>query len=401
MSITKPESVVIIGAGVTGLSTAFHLVEKGVESVVIVDKGTVGCGSSLQAGGIVTMLMPKETAIRARAISIDLFERFSKMLDGYQYHQVGCMNLFTTQEISRVAKHWDLQKKLGASFEILNGREITDRFPDIEVNKTDYGILDLRGGYSEPHKYIPALKTKLDDMGVVFRENEPVTGFEIFNSQINSIITKKETIKADAVVCTINAWTNHLLSPVGFEIPYKNFVHERFVTKPLSKPIQLPVINDNIFNSYIRPTEDNRLLVGTGNHDSTAFEMHGPNFSVDELEPDPRALPYIKEKMTNRTQILKEVDWDYHTVGLISLSQDVQPVIGPVPNIKGLYVGTNFHSGGFAYNPVSGLLIAEHVVDDKTRFNTDIYSPNRFVNFDTEGFLSKPLMHSEIGNVRH
>ena len=195
MSITNPQSVVIIGAGVTGLSTAFHLVEKGVESVIIVDKGTVGGGSSLQAGGIVTMLMPKETAIRARAISIDMFERFGKMLDGYQYHQVGCMNLFTTQEISRVAKHWDLQKKLGASFEILNGKEITDRFPDIEVNKTDYGVLDLRGGYSEPHKYIPALKTKLDDMGVVFRENEPVTGFEIFNSQINAVITENETIK--------------------------------------------------------------------------------------------------------------------------------------------------------------------------------------------------------------
>ena len=55
-------------------------------------------------------------------------------------------------------------------------------------------------------------------MGVEFRENEPVTGFEIFNDQIHAVITEIETIKADAVVCTVNAWTNHLLSTVGFEI---------------------------------------------------------------------------------------------------------------------------------------------------------------------------------------
>ena len=85
MPHTRPQSVVVIGAGVTGLSTAFHLVEKGMERVVVVDKGSVGGGSSLQAGGIITMLMATETEVRARAISLDLFERFSRILDGYHF----------------------------------------------------------------------------------------------------------------------------------------------------------------------------------------------------------------------------------------------------------------------------------------------------------------------------
>ena len=85
MAYNRPQSVVVIGAGVTGLSTAFHLVEKGVERVVVVDKGSVGAGSSLQAGGIITMLMATETEVRARSISLDLFERFSRILDGYRF----------------------------------------------------------------------------------------------------------------------------------------------------------------------------------------------------------------------------------------------------------------------------------------------------------------------------
>ncbi len=79
-----------------------------------------------------------------------------------------------------------------------------------------------------------------------------------------------------------------------------------------------------------------------------------------------------------RTALLEDAQWDYHTVGLISLAHDVKPVIGPVPGVKGLYVGAHFHSGGFAYNPVSGLLLAEHVVDGGTRIDTEMYSPARF-----------------------
>ena len=401
MTITKPESVVVIGAGVTGLSTAFHLREKGVEHVIVIDKGTVGGGSSLQSGGIITMLLDAEPVIKARGISIDFFERFSRILDGYQFHQVGCLNLFTTEALARVSKNWDLQRDLGARFEVMHGKEITERFPDLEAKEGEHGVLDLRGGYSEPHKYIPALRSKLEDMGVEFRENEKVIGFDINDERVRGVITSTGTIQADASVCAVNAWANHVLSLVGFKIPFKNFIHERFVTEPFVEPVRVPAVNDHILNAYIRPTDDNRLLLGSGNHDSPPFEMHGPDFGVDELEPDPRALPHLNEHISKRTPFLSDIEWDYHTVGLISLAYDVKPVIGPVPGIAGLYVGTNFHSGGFAYNPSSGLLIAEHVVEGKTRFNTDVYSPARFEHVDVDGFLSEPIMHNSMGRVRH
>ena len=401
MAITKPESVVVIGAGVTGLSTAFHLREKGVERVVVIDKGTVGGGSSLQSGGIITMLLDAESVIKARGISIDLFERFGRILDGYQFHQVGCLNLFTTEALVNVSKNWDLQRNLGARFEVLDSKEITERFPDLDAKDGEHGVLDLRGGYSEPHKYIPALRAKLEDMGVEFRENEKVIGFDISDDKVRGVITSEGTIQSDASVCAVNAWANHVLSMAGFKIPFKNFVHERFVTKPLIEPVRVPAVNDHILNAYIRPTDDNRLLLGSGNHDSPPFEMNGSDFGVDELEPDPRALPYLKEHISKRTPSLSNIEWDYHTVGLISLAYDVKPVIGPVPGVAGLYVGTNFHSGGFAYNPSSGLLIAEHVVEGKTRFNTDVYSPSRFEHVDVDEFLSEPVMHNSMGRVRH
>ncbi len=362
MRTNKPKSVVVIGAGVTGLSIAFHLVEKGVDRVSVIDKGRVGGGSSLQSGGIITMLMATPTEVRARAISLDIFERFSRILDGYHFHQVGCLNLFTQEVFEQSEAVRDMWQRNGGDFDILRGAEISERFPDLEAEESDIGVLDHRSGFSEPHHYVSALKAKLEDMGVDIRENELVTGFELQNGEVRGVQTVAGSIDADAVVCAVNAWTNHLLSFVGVRIPYKNFVHERFVTKPFDEPPRMPAVNDHILNGYVRPTDDNRLLVGTS-VDHEAYEMRERDFDVSELDPHPEALPFIKGNLINRTALLEGAEWDYHTVGLISLAHDVKPVIGPVPGVKGLYVGAHFHSGGFAYNPVSGLLLAEHVVD--------------------------------------
>ena len=401
MSRTRPQSVVVIGAGVTGLSTAFHLVEKGVERVVVVDKGSVGGGSSLQAGGIITMLMATETEVRARSISLDLFERFSRILDGYHFHQVGCLNLSTENASATSAQSREMWRQLGGQFEVLSGGEISERFPDLAAQETDIGILDLRSGYSEPHRYIPALRAKIKDMGVEIRENEAVVGFDLRGGRVRGVETDEGTIEADAAVCAVNAWTNHVLSLAGFRTPYKNFVHERFVTKPFPESPRLPAVNDHILNGYVRPTDDDRLLVGTSVDNLGSYEMRGPDFGVSELEPHPDALPFLKEHLVERVPMMEGAEWDYHTVGLISLAYDVKPVIGPVPGVEGLFVGAHFHSGGFAYNPVSGLLVAEHVVDGGTRINTEMYSPARFGDVDTETFLSTPIMHDEMGVVRH
>ena len=401
MSHTRPQSVVVIGAGVTGLSTAFHLVEKGVERVVVVDKGTVGGGSSLQVGGIVTMLLTTQTEVRARGISLDLFERFSRILDGYRFHQVGCLNLYTEDVFARTEADWDMWRQLGAKFEVLRGGEISERFPDLVALETDRATLDLRAGYSEPHRYVPALRAKVEDMGVEIRENEPVTGFERSGGRVTGVVTDSGSIEADATVCAVNAWTNHLLSLVGFSTPHKNFVHQRYVTKPFPGPPRLPAVNDHILECYVRPTDDNRLLVGTSVEGIGSYDMRGPDFDVSELEPHPDALPYIREQMVRRTPMLEGAEWDYHTVGLISFAYDVKPVIGPVPGVEGLFIGAHFHSGGFAYNPVSGLLVAEHVVDGGTRIDTELYSPARFGDVDTEAFLATPLTNEEIGHARH
>ena len=113
MNDLKSKSVAIIGGGVIGMSTAFHLAEKGVPEITVIDKGYIGGGSSLQAAGIVTSLEWNETAIRARLNTLDNFERFSRILEGYSFHQVGCLNLSSEEDYIIDKDLRDLQIRLG------------------------------------------------------------------------------------------------------------------------------------------------------------------------------------------------------------------------------------------------------------------------------------------------
>ena len=140
--LTKPKTVVIVGAGIVGLSTAFHLAEKGVKKIVIVDKGTVGDGSSIRAGGFVTMLQDNESAIRARSRSLDIFERFSRILTGYTFHQVGCLNITSEKRFVDSTSLRELQSDLGSRIEVLRGSEIQRKFPDIHTTDEDLGDFD-------------------------------------------------------------------------------------------------------------------------------------------------------------------------------------------------------------------------------------------------------------------
>ena len=404
---TSSKSVAIIGGGVIGMSTAFHLADRGVSKITLIDKGTIGGGSSLQAAGIVTSLEWNETAIRARLKTLDNFERFSEILDGYFFHQVGCLNLSSEEDYILGKELLDLQIRLGSKVEVLRGKELTNKFSSVVGNHEEFGILDLRGGYSEPHRYVPALHKKIKDMGVQIREHEEVVDFDLKGSKIKGIVTRssvsqKETKeKIDVVICAVNAWINHLLSLVDFQIPMKNFIHERFVTRPFETKLNLPAINDRVVEGYIRPTEDNRLLVGTDAHNPINFLMPNQQFTVDQLSPDSRALPFLKERFKIRVPVIEKAIWDYHTVGLISVTKDATPVIGPIPGISGLFAGSNFHSGGFAYNPVAGQLLAEHVVDGETSIDSKRYLPSRFEGFDTKSYLENDFTVKDMQIKRH
>lgn len=392
--------IVVVGGGVIGLSTAFHLADRNAGTVILVEKGPIGDGSSSRAGGIITGLMGTETAVRARKISLELFQRFSREVDGYTFHDVGTLNLAADQGAGRV-EMLPLYDRLDAPYEILDADEMRRRWPLMAVPDDAWGLYDPIAGYSEPDEYVAAMAAHLRKLGVEIREFEPVLEFPMQGDRVIGVRTGAGTIDADAVVCASHVWSIRLLEQFGWRMPAKVFVHQRYVSTPAPKPVILPAVNDHPRRGYYRPAFGNRVLIGIETPDRAEVapperDLHLSRFSVD---------PEIRERELNRLQYVvpdvAPLAWEIEKVGLLAYSADGEPILGPVPGVRGLICAGCFHSGGFAYNPSAGRLAAEWALDGRASIDISAFAPDRFDPRQAHAFIESRIRHGEYQHALH
>lgn len=393
--------VIIIGAGVTGLSTAYHLAARQGFDVTVIDKGPIGDGSSSRAAGICTGLLWSEAGVRVRNRCFELYERLSRDLAGYEFRRTGCLNLFTKEQWPERTALLPLYDRLKLRYEVLTNNEIRKRWPSIDPPDEVIGLYDPQGGYSEPSEYLPALSQRLREMGVEILEGEPISELLIQSGHVRGVRTPIREIEADAVVCTIYGWTNLLLRRIGLQIPVKAFVHQRYVFSPLSKLAEIPAVNANPLGIYFRPALGNRVLAGIETLERPEFRIPDATYRLDALAVHAE-LPYeVAERLHRILPCSQDLVIESQHVGLLTFSQDGEPILGPVTAYPWLFLGLAFHSGGFAYNPGTGELLAEYVTDGKTKIDVTTWSPNRFAPDETEEYLAATLHQGEIFRRRH
>lgn len=395
------DTAVVIGGGVVGLSAAYHLARKKIKNVILLEKGLIGAGSSSRAAGIITGLLWSEAGILARKRSLSLYRELSQELQGYRFRDVGCLNLFDPQSWPERQKLLTLYERLGAPFQVVEAGEISARWPDLNPTKDLIGLFDPLGGYSEPDEYIPAIARKCRELGVEIRENEQVQEFVLRNGAVTGVRTTNALWEADAVICTVYSWTLKLTEPLGIKWPIKAFVHQRYVTSPLPSPVRIPAVNADPLGGYVRPAAGNRILAGIETSEREEFRVPSTNFQMSSVSADAELRNTLKRNFVSLVPALGNTTWDIEKVGLLTFSMDGEPILGPVRQLPGFYIAVAFHSGGFAYNPVAGLLLAEYVTDGRTSIDVAAFSPDRFDSHQVEAYLASTSPQKHAVQRRH
>lgn len=396
-------TALIIGGGVIGLSTAYHLAKKNFGKIILLEKNAVGDGSSSRAGGIITGLLWSKTGVEARKISLTLYRELSIELAsyGYQFQDVGCLNLFDRASWSEREKLLPLHDECEVPYEIIDAQEIHQRWSDLTPADDMIGLYDPLGGYSEPDQYVPALARRCHDLGVDIREHQPVSDFLLKSGKVCGVITPHGQIEADIIICAAHTWTQQLLNTQHHQLPIKSFVHQRYLTTPYPNAIKIPAVNANPHGGYVRPATGNRILVGGETEEREEFITPSLDFRMTGLQSPEGYQDQLHHNITPLLPCLRETQWESEKVGLLSFSIDGEPIIGSMPHLDGLLIGASFHSGGFAYNPVAGLLLAELAVDGQTQLDIGDFSPTRFDANTTSDYLKSRVAQKDAVSRRH
>jgi glycine/D-amino acid oxidase-like deaminating enzyme len=294
-----------------------------------------------------------------------------------------------------------LYDRLGKEYEVLTAAEIGRRWPALHPPDEFVGLHDPSGGYSEPDEYIAALVQRLRQLRVEIVEGQQVENILLSGERITGVQTSTARFEADAVVSGIHSWSLLLWKKLGLRLPIKSFVHQRYVSAPLAEPFVIPPVNADPYLGYVRPARGGRILLGVETAERRQWDVDCTGFAMDELSTSVGVRDEAVQRFSSFVPALRNAIWESQQVGLIAFSMDGEPILGPVHSMPGFFIAGAFHSGGFSYNTVAGLLLAEMAASKPPSVDVTAFSPDRFSADATEAYLETTLAQSQAVRRRH
>jgi sarcosine oxidase subunit beta len=358
MNLPVTSDIVIVGGGVMGASTLYHLSMRGIKNVTLLERNEFfGQEATGRCAGGVRYQFATEINIKLSLESLPMLDRF-KSETGQDINYIKCGYLFvlTDEKDVETFKHnTALQNKLGVETEWLSGDEVRRRVPYMKFEDALGGTFNPNDGLVDPNSVVMGYIGASLKLGAkAFTEIE-VTGFELDGDRISGVKTNKGVIHTPVVVNAAGPWAGLVGKMAGVEIPITSLRRQMFTTTPLAElPNDFPFVIDFARSLYFH-REGEGVLTGMSNPN----EIHAFNESVDE-----QWEMVNLEAAINRLPMLENAGMISHWAGLYEVTPDAHPFYGKTP-VEGFLVVGGFSGHGFMHGPVSGKLMAEIILDGK------------------------------------
>jgi len=364
--------VVIIGAGVIGLTIARALCHRGVRDVMLIERGRPGAEASWAAGGILAPQVEvdqQDEFFELACASRDLYPLFAESLKeetgvDVELDTTGTLSLgFNQRDEEELRSRYEWQTGEGLQVEWLTGDEARRLEPCISA-QVRCALLFPRDVQVENRRLVEALLRADEELGVQFVVNTAVTGLRIKDERVCGVETSNGFVAARIVVVAAGAWSSLISSP---NLPAIQIEPVRGQMLCFSGE---PNLGRHVIYSargYLVPRRDGRVLAGsTAEH--VGFDKRVTDEGVStimdrtrEISPTIAGLPIIDS-------------W----AGFRPRAPDDLPVLGPCENVAGLFYATGHYRNGILLAPVTGKVIADAIVDGVTPSNLVAFSPERF-----------------------
>jgi sarcosine oxidase subunit beta len=356
IDLPKTADVIVIGGGVMGASTAYHLALAGAKNILLLEKETYfGQGATGRCAGGVRYQFATEINIRLSQASLAMFERFREETgQDCDYRPCGYLFVLTnSKDVQTFKGNVALQRSLGVETEWLTGGEVRARLPDMRFNDALDGTFHTKDGLADPNSTVMGYINRGRELGVQALTDIEVTGIEVKGGKVKAVQTKHGDIATHTVVNAAGPWAALIGAMAGLAIPITPLRRQMVTTTPLPDlPPDFPFVIDFHQSLYFH-REGEGLLTGMSN----PMEKPGFDQSIDE-DWELVAIQAAVDRMPMLAHAGRLSGW----AGLYEVTPDAHPIYGPT-QVEGFYVVGGFSGHGFMHGPISGKLMSEFVLE--------------------------------------
>jgi sarcosine oxidase subunit beta len=358
--------VVVIGAGIMGLSIAYHLARLGVRDITVVDKSYLCGGASGRNGGGIRAQWSSEANVRLMQESIRMCQDFANEFKiNVWLRQGGYLFLARSEQRRReLEASQKLQRECGLSTRMLSPREAQKVVPELSIDGVVAASFNPDDGVVFPWPFVWGFAQAATKLGVEIATFTEVRGIDVRGATIEGVrvartarsagargASEEHTIRTRTVINAAGAWSPEIARLVGVELPNKPHRHEICSTEPL-KPWLKPLVADLGNGLYFSQSTRGEIVGGISQE--RVPDGIDQNSSFAFLGLYARAL-VTACPVLGKVKVLRQ--WS----GCYDVTPDANPIVGGVDAIENFFQASGFMGHGFMMAPVMGKLIAEHI----------------------------------------
>ncbi|WP_299560267.1 FAD-dependent oxidoreductase [uncultured Sulfitobacter sp.] len=381
---------VVIGGGIAGCSTLYHLTQEGWSDVVLVERDELTSGTTWHSAAQVTNFGMTQTMVGLKSHSIALYK---KLRDDPEYpvgyhHGDGGIRLANTEAQMQGYRHFaSMARGMGVEYEIIDAQECARRHPLISTDNLLGGLWDAEDGDIDPAQLCQALAFHARKAGAEVYRNTPVTALTQHKDDTWTVHTEHGDIDCDVVVNAGGYRVNEIGAMMGVQHPVASMEHQYFITEDIPGIAEaghrMPLLRCPISDYYARQ-EKGGLLVGFYEQECKTWGMDGisPSFSNDLCPDDLDRVMDVLEGAFERMPALAEVGIKRVVNGPITYTMDGAPLVGPIPHKRNAYCIIGLRAG-LGEGGGHGWLLAQQIVHGEACYDTWVIDPRRFTGHAT------------------
>ena len=365
--------VVVIGGGIVGCSTAYHLAKLGWTDIVLIERHKLTSGSTHHAAGLVGQLRTSANITQLLGQSVALYnslEAETGLASGWKMNgglRLAC-NADRWTELKRQATG---ARSFGLEMQLLSPREARELWPLMAIDDLVGAAFLPTDGQVNPSDITQSLAKGARQRGVRICEDLEVTGIGLERGRVSAVQTARGRISCEVVVNCGGQWARQVGQMAGVNVPLISVQHQYLITDAIAgMPRNLPTLRDPDRLTYYK--EDVGGLVMGGyepNPRPWAVDGFPDNFNFQLLQPDWDHFQPILDLALPRVPALATAGVKELINGPESFTPDGNFILGPAPGVTGFYVGAGFNAFGIASGGGAGKVLAEWIVGGEAPFD--------------------------------